>query len=467
MAVSTIEELFAVLGPDSSAWPKIVGTAEAGWIEFKRAPYRLAEHRQKLELAKDISAIANYGSGVLVIGVQTERDASTASDVAASISPVRLAMVDCDQIRKIIQRYVYPHLEVSCKVWPLDDEERLALVSLFVERQDEGEKYFIVTEGVSQEGDEVLANHIGVFVRQADGDIVGLQPSYLHDLIREGRRARRAVDQRRTYDLPLLELLVGRDRGRAAETQVDVVEPAELGERLTDDVEAAGVEDTSYLFLQAWPESPSEIRDLLDRRQAGFYPEFIDPSSLRPRGFNLGFGTSAEVLPGGALRKIRPGGLSLSVRADGLTTMVVGSYFLGWAMEQTSSPYRMNPLTLIELVTEFCRFFSGPVLGRTETAAPLRGRFWAGFRQLSRQGVSELPEGDPDVRGRRAIWGQSHELVGERTEIDVRVEGAGDAAGTAFELLRRIYREFGIDESSIPYTDAERRRVLFQSIVDA
>ena len=60
----------------------------AGWIEFKSQPYRFVEHRQKIEFAKDVSAFANAHGGLLLIGIQTEKDKTSEQDVARSVTPV-------------------------------------------------------------------------------------------------------------------------------------------------------------------------------------------------------------------------------------------------------------------------------------------------------------------------------------------------------------------------------------------
>ena len=63
------EDVLSVL--DSGEFEELCGAIESEAIEFKGAPYRFDSNKDKIELAKDISALANAGGGIIVMGVRT------------------------------------------------------------------------------------------------------------------------------------------------------------------------------------------------------------------------------------------------------------------------------------------------------------------------------------------------------------------------------------------------------------
>jgi len=64
------QEVLAMLS--SGSFKGFIGAVENDHFECKRTPYRLQTDHEKQELAKDVSAFANAGGGVLVIGLATE-----------------------------------------------------------------------------------------------------------------------------------------------------------------------------------------------------------------------------------------------------------------------------------------------------------------------------------------------------------------------------------------------------------
>ncbi|MEO8674811.1 MAG: hypothetical protein ABI569_04480 [Casimicrobiaceae bacterium] len=58
----------------------LVGEFEGESLECKRDPYLLSNEEQRLELAKDVSASANGGGGLLLIGFSTSKDETHGDD---------------------------------------------------------------------------------------------------------------------------------------------------------------------------------------------------------------------------------------------------------------------------------------------------------------------------------------------------------------------------------------------------
>jgi len=86
------EQILAALG--SGSFDSLVGEFETSQLECKRQPYDLASEEQKLELAKDVSALANAAGGLLVIGYSTVRDEAHQEDRIDRCRPFPLDRFD-------------------------------------------------------------------------------------------------------------------------------------------------------------------------------------------------------------------------------------------------------------------------------------------------------------------------------------------------------------------------------------
>jgi hypothetical protein len=95
----------------------LVGVSESAWLDAKESPYILDGLRQKLELAKDVSALANFVGGIIVLGFDTARDALTAGERISEVKPFPLAIVTSDRCRKVIREYVHPPLDVEISIY--------------------------------------------------------------------------------------------------------------------------------------------------------------------------------------------------------------------------------------------------------------------------------------------------------------------------------------------------------------
>src|SRR6266852_9162385 len=74
-----IAEVVAIL--QSGDFNRLFGGLEDEHLECKSAPYNLDQEREKMELAKDVSALANVDGGIILLGAQTEREPTYQGDI--------------------------------------------------------------------------------------------------------------------------------------------------------------------------------------------------------------------------------------------------------------------------------------------------------------------------------------------------------------------------------------------------
>ena len=348
MPVSSQDDLYASLNEGPSGFDAIQGTPESSWIDFKQSHYWLPEKKQRLELAKDVSGFANANGGVICVGIETEKLPYQSLEIVSKLTPVRLDLLNCEQIRDILRSHVYPPIvDLECKVWEMGDDK--GVLTIEVPKQDSDERLFIVTEGVSEDGDH-HGNMFGCFMREGD-TTQPLLPSVIQHLLRDGSRFRRALSGFGPTPEPFASGVMMPNE-RTEEQRIA---------RAEEDAEDLRVADQPHLVVQAWKPPGFRVPDI----QGEFKKHFLAPPPIRlSAGFNISSSEGAEILRGGGLRKTRQGGISLSVLPDGLSTLIVSSDVLGWAMESRSAGQELiNPIPLVELVYEFCRFFAAYVRG--------------------------------------------------------------------------------------------------------
>jgi hypothetical protein len=173
--VATIESLAALLRSGHAG--ALVGMSEGQLLEAKRHLH-LEDDKGRLELAKDVSAIANSpGGGLLVVGLATRRDSGR--DVVAGVQPIP----DTGQVRRVrsvLDRLVYPPIErLDVSLVPAGSshppEEHLLVIT--VPPQPREVTPFLVTGVVVD--DRVMGSYIGLFERRGE-DVVASRPASIH-----------------------------------------------------------------------------------------------------------------------------------------------------------------------------------------------------------------------------------------------------------------------------------------------
>ena len=116
---------------DARDFPALIGEFESSWLECKRAPYNLDKETDRLELAKDISGLANAGGGVLLLGYATRQDATHGVDVLSEVRPIPLAGFHEEQYRAVIMDWTWPKFTgVRVKVYEDPANKQKSVVSL-------------------------------------------------------------------------------------------------------------------------------------------------------------------------------------------------------------------------------------------------------------------------------------------------------------------------------------------------
>jgi hypothetical protein len=109
---------------------------ESEFIDFKSEIYRLDEDSQKLELAKDISALANSSGGFIVLGIKTTKLPEFSADVATELRPIPRNLFNKEQYESIARDGIYPPLN-ELQICLIDSADSPGKAFVFIERRDE------------------------------------------------------------------------------------------------------------------------------------------------------------------------------------------------------------------------------------------------------------------------------------------------------------------------------------------
>ncbi|MFF4551092.1 RNA-binding domain-containing protein [Streptomyces sp. NPDC001435] len=141
----------------------LLGLRESQWLDAKGAPYELRDPAKVEELAKDVTAFANGGGGLLVLGITTRLEHG--EEVLDRIASVDRSAVDLDQVRKVIRERVTPAPRGVTVGWSDDEQSRVVFID--IPQQAPG-TVFVVAAPAGKPG-QVPAHTVAVPVRDADG----------------------------------------------------------------------------------------------------------------------------------------------------------------------------------------------------------------------------------------------------------------------------------------------------------
>lgn len=427
----------------------LVGVYERSWLDFK-GTYHFASLRDRWEFTKDVAAMAESGGGVIVVGVQAEKDPDRDEERASNVAPVPHSMFDVKRAYDMVRADVYPGVvDVDIRPHPREDGKRL--VSVLVPAQDEDRKPFMLERVVTEVGVEISAFALP---RRSGSHTVFEKVGFVHRDIADGRRARRSVGDRHLAveegppreDTPAPEGVARVEDAHLQEAERRALELATTIDRQAD-ITALGV-----VYLAAVPVGQRpRPKDFF--AQDGFRRAMSTSHQLREAGFGLTYGIDVRAAAR-SLLSIDEDRTVLFAESNGTTLAGAAGTpeFLGWAHRKFFTPatidgrppLRINPVVLNEWVYEFCRFVDREL-------APRWGRDgWVIVAVVRRAQTADRPLVLPSGYGANG----SSRFQPHPAETDERVEAFAaelDPPADAAVLLESIYSVFGLGLQNTPF----------------
>lgn len=155
----------------------LVGQAESQWLDAKEQPWQLGTPRGKVELAKDLSAMANAQGGLILIPARTT--VASGREIIETVGDLRAHIVDIKQIRDVLKQWVFPPLPDLVTELVATSEGRARLVVAVGAHRPDNWPHLVVGDPSQH-----LSSHaVAAWVRDGDSNRALTAPE-LHVLMR-------------------------------------------------------------------------------------------------------------------------------------------------------------------------------------------------------------------------------------------------------------------------------------------
>lgn len=145
-----------------------IGVRESHSFDAKRAPYNLNDVVCRREWAKDVSAMANSGGGLLVVGYGTRRIDDV--DTVHALRPCPAALIEPQRYRRALRGVLYPApsgLEFAYRRVTADR----GVLAVRIAPQPAASLPILVVGMPGRTRGRVEGNYVGLFQRHSDGNV--------------------------------------------------------------------------------------------------------------------------------------------------------------------------------------------------------------------------------------------------------------------------------------------------------
>ena len=427
----------------SGNWDTLVGEVEGDFLECKSAPYQLETDEKKVELAKDITSLANSSGGYIILGVRTRRSEQHFSDQIMTLRPFRQELCDPNRYLQIANDWIYPAIQGLSVCWkPCSEGEPDGFVIIDVPEQTRGKNLFLITKTLLE--DKLSYVMFGYAQRQQDSS----RPFSINELyqaLRDGMHYDEVVGKR--FDALEARLEVA---DQPMHTEGWQSEPEERVDRLVRDPNM-NMPHTRHVFVVAYPSVPKQLSTFFDTRN-GINQLMADPPVVRPNGFDVA--VANVQLKRGVLWQGSSGGKLLEVHRDGMAILLTTAdeHWLCWTTNDV-----INTLALVETVYSFAIFY-GEIIASLD---PVPDEIIIDWRiDCVDQPVLKL---NPNRMG-DAFRLRSHltvEAPEPRVDRKIRVNVTDyEPAKVAYRIVQEIFAWFETPPDHIPYADDDLQAIL-------
>lgn len=430
----------------------LIGAVESEGLEFKGAPYRLDSTKEKLELAKDISASANAGGGIIVMGIRTCVFEGHPHEVAEEIRKFEETLVDIKQYEDVAHQWIYPRVSLEIK-WVQSVADRGKGLAYIRVPESQSERKPFLTVGVLQEDDKKLENVVGFFQRKGDR-ITHMTAEELHHVLKDGLRFdEHLAEISETFGKVLSESKTATPRGIASQV---------VNQRIENAIEAVGLKNSISYVLVSYPNANVEIPRLFESRTSDVMKLIDEPPQLRYGGFDITTEDRSKIVNGEFRRSVLKSYKLLEVWQDGTIVFVADGDegFLCWGNYDTNQSLRVNTIGLVESVYLFSLFVKKVFEIGQAPDCGVRMEFH--IRNIPTDKKYGLPKAKPGSLGWRYHFG---EVMAWASSQDLDAGSSWEWRETApekaaYKLVTEIYGKFGVEHEFIPYVKEENGEKL-------
>jgi hypothetical protein len=440
----TIEEVTDILSRGTFA--ELISTVEHAQFECKSGLYDTKTVKSKIELAKDVSALANSSGGYLLIGPATAKNPLHHGDEVVSVSEFGSSAFQPDTYRDILSSFIYPPIRDLKIEWhPGNADPSNGIASIYVPAKSVNEKPFLVAQ--SELDSQVRGHLFGYFERVGD-DVLPTTVQMIRDTMKDGKRYGDLNQRIENFEALLGNLVSSRS------AKQNPLTTERLLQRAADAKIAAQLSDVPSFFLLASPIQPVKLSGLYAGSKSAEYKAISEPPSYRQHGFDLNPHNPLQYVRGELIRRVSNGRKSLELWQDG-TLVFVGRHdedFLGWAVPRKEANLYINNYVLTEVISLFFVLTIQILSGAQDPPEKVRVAF--GFMRESAENATYELSHHPVSRQFGSFEGQKVPAQNKIFWVDFQLKDAIPEV-QALKLLKEIYHWFGITDEMIPYIDSK------------
>lgn len=438
----SLNEAEVLLG--SGKLDDLVGVVEDVHVECKGAPYQLTKEVDRMELAKDVSALANAKGGIILLGCRTEKVPTISGDVVAEIRPFSRDLVNPQDYLNVIKDWVYPGLEVEIDWFPMALDDTRGIIAMIVRERTTENRPFVVTKILDQSG-KLPGTMLGYFERRRD-TVPSTSVQELRDRLKDGIRFS-AIDRR----LENIEEMLSALKSKPTLIQPSL-DPKALQKRIDTARLAVGLNGTPNYVLAAVPAPPTEIPSLF-LSNSEVLQLLKTPPEIRQSGFDLDAGGTPEIVGAALRRSLIPGYKLLEFWQDGTLIFIArgDTDFLSWGNPSPSGRLTINSWVLVESALLFAQLLIKLMAHAVPTPAGallhlILGNMTVNQLPCRLSRYAEKPNHYYDTPGKEA----PEESVSVAAQCEL---GSAQSGIMAYLLLGKLYVTFGFDADKVPLVD--------------
>ena len=443
--VESIRDMLAAL--KAGEFSKFLNVFENDTLDAKRDPYVFETARQKQELAKDVSGMANRGGGIIIIGFRTARDPHTAGDQIVEVCGFRSGLVIEDQYYKVLSEWVYPVLD-DVKVCLFPNGPDLFVAAIVIDSPEgSGARPYLVTK-IVDDSEKVSGTLVGYFERKHDR-VTALSTARLQQLLRTGMLGESTNDRLEALEAAVKALNVKDTKPHGG------IDPNVVERRLVSAKGIAERMNAPIIYFSAAAKSECDFPTLFLSRGERVVRFIENPPKLRSDGFGLWVNGDSENIKGRVRRSVDKGSSLFELWKDGLLIFVGegDEDLLAWASRpKVGDPISVNNFLLAELTLVFC-WLVGLIFAEADPK-PTSLRLTIGLQNMTRNGKPALLIDMPF--GRPVFWGGPKPFPDP--EVQFQQSANWDTyhpEAVAGALMMEIYNWCGFDAANVPYLEGD------------
>ena len=341
-----------------------IGVVEENYVDFKSKPY-LDDEESKIELVKDVTAIANAGGGLIIIGPKTEKRDKEKRDWVKSINPVAEELIRMDSWTDVLCKgdRVVPRFSASLVNSGFCGAGK-ELFWLRIKATPALDRPFVITKdwwGKTQDGRRIKGAIFGCYTRDGAENVDLFSAETIQRYIAAGMRKGGSDTQEQ-----LVQDVLGELRElRSVVANIPRPQVPQENDSLEDFLGIAEERidlSKGYTYLYAVPHKPGDIQDFWDKDKNA-YKLIDEPPSLRSGGWDLRTAFSEHPIAARNWWETMNGDrkyIALS-RSGELFSASSVSEFLDWGIDRYqqqvpagNNTILLNSFALTEYVDTFC-----------------------------------------------------------------------------------------------------------------